>query len=95
MIKAIAHDTVDAVQKGNKQIVTTFVKHEGLAETILQAIESQTKFAKEVVDSTVDNFVAFNTLLSNKEFAKEFISAYGFDKFVPITGEKTASKKAK
>ena len=53
MIKSFAHDTVDAVQKSNKQIVTTFVKHEGLADTLIQTIESQTKFTKEIVDSTI------------------------------------------
>ena len=90
MIKSIAHDTVDAVQKGNKQIVTTFVKHEGLADTMIQVIESQTKFTKDVVNSTVDNFVAFSTLFTNKDFGKELVSAYGLDKFVPVaTSKKT------
>lgn len=95
MIKAIAHDTVDAVQKGNKQFVTTFVKHEGLADTMIQVIESQTKFTKDVVDTTVDSFVAFGTLFTNKEFGKELVSAYGLDKFAPIPVAKAASKKAK
>lgn len=95
MIKSFAHDTVDAVQKSNKQIVTTFVKHEGLADTLIQTIESQTKFTKEIVDSTINNFVAFNTLFTSKEFGKELVSAYGLDKFVPVMPAKAASKKAK
>lgn len=95
MIKSFAYDTVEAVQKGNKQIVTTFVKHEGLADTMIQVIESQTKFTKDVVDSTIDNIVAFNSLFTNKDFGKELVSAYGLDKFVPTTSAKAASKKAK
>jgi len=95
MIKSIAHDTVDMVQKGNKQIVTTFVKHEGLANTMIQTIESQTKFTKDVVNTTIDTFASFGTLFTNKEFGKELVSAYGLDKFVPTTSAKAASKKAK
>jgi hypothetical protein len=93
MIKSFAHDTVDMVQKGNKQIVTTFVKHEGLADTMIQVIESQTKFTKDVVDSSIDTFASFTTLFTNKEFGKELVSSYGLDKFVPTTS--TSSKKAK
>lgn len=95
MIKSFAYDTVDMVQKGNKQIVTTFVKHEGLADTMIQTIESQTKFTKSVVDSTIDTFASFTTLFTNKDFGKELVSAYGLDKFVPITSATSASKKAK
>jgi len=95
MIKAFAHDTVDMVTKGNKQIVTTFVKHEGLADTLIQTIESQTKFTKDLVDSTIDNIVAFNSLFANKEFGKELVSSYGLDKFVPSMPAKAASKKTK
>jgi hypothetical protein len=83
------------VTKGNKQIVTTFVKHEGLADTMIQTIESQTKFTKEVVDTSIDAFVKFNTLFTNKDFGKELVSAYGLDKFVPIMSDKAESKKAK
>jgi hypothetical protein len=95
MIKSFAYDTVDAVQKSNKQMVTTFVKHEGLADTMIQTIESQTKFTKNLVDTTVDSFVAFGTLFANKDFGKELVSAYGLDKFVPTTTAQAASKKAK
>ena len=95
MIKSFAYDTVDMVTKGNKQIVTTFIKHEGLADTMIQTIESQTKFTKDLVDSTIDNIVAFNTLFTNKDFGKELVSAYGLDKFVPTATAQAASKKAK
>lgn len=95
MIKSFAYDTVDAVQKSNKQVVTTFVKHEGLADTLIQTIESQAKFTKDVVDSSIDAFVSFNTLFTNKNFGKELVSAYGLDKFVPAMPAKAASKKAK
>jgi hypothetical protein len=83
------------VTKSNKQIVTTFVKHEGLADTMIQVIETQTKFTKDIVDSTVDTFTSFTTLFTNKEFGKELVSAYSLEKFVPTTFAKAASKKAK
>jgi hypothetical protein len=37
----------------------------------------------------------FSTFLTKKEFAKELVEAYGFDKFVPAMPAKAASKKAK
>ena len=97
MIKSFAHDAVDAVQKTKLQFISTFVKHEGLAETLTKYIQAQTEYTKSALNTNIDAITDFGLAITNKDFAKEIISAYGFDKFVPtVTGKtvKAASKKA-
>ena len=48
MIKSVAHDAVDFVQKAQLQYVTTFVKHEGLQETLTKYVEAQTQNTKSI-----------------------------------------------
>jgi hypothetical protein len=93
MIKSFAHDTVDAVQKGKLQFVSTFVKHDGLAETMTNFINAQTQYTKSVLSTNIDTLMDFGTFFTKKDFAKELVSAYGFDKFVPTVS--ATSKKAK
>lgn len=95
MIKSFAHNTVDAVQKGKLQFVSTFVKHEGLAETMTNFVNAQSQYTKSVLDTNIDTLLDFSTFLTKKDFAKELVEAYGFDKFVPTMPAKAASKKAK
>ena len=95
MIKSFAHDAVDAVQKAKLQFVSTFVKHEGLAETMTKFVEAQSQYTKSALSTNIDAMMDFSTFLTKKEFAKELVEAYGFDKFVPTVAAKAASKKAK
>lgn len=95
MIKSFAHDTVDLLQNGNKKIVSTFVKHEGLADTMTKFIDNQTAYTKSIVDTNIDVVLSFGSLLTKKDFVKELAEAYNLDKFMPATSAKAASKKAK
>jgi hypothetical protein len=95
MIKSFAHDAVDTVQKAKLQFVSTFVKHEGLAETMNKFVEAQSNYTKSALSTSIDTMMDFSTFLTKKEFAKELVEAYGFDKFVPAMPAKAASKKAK
>jgi len=98
MIQSFTHDAVDAVQKGKLQFVSAFVKHEGLAETMTKFVEAQTEYTKSVLDTNIDTMLNFGTLITKKDFVKDLISSYGFDKFVPAmptAPAKSASKKAK
>jgi hypothetical protein len=95
MIQSFAHDAVDAVQKGKLQFVSAFIKHEGLADTMTKFVEAQTEYTKSVLDTNIDTMTNFGTLITKKDFVKDLISSYGFDKFVPTTPAKSASKKAK
>ena len=89
MIKSLAHDVIDTVQKGKQEFVTTFVKHEGLADAMNQFVTAQSEYTKQAIDTGVDCFTSFNALFTNKEFAKEVATAYGLEKFMP------AKKKSK
>ena len=96
-MQSFTHDAVDAVQTGKLQFVSAFVKHEGLADTMTKFIEAQTEYTKSVLDTNIDTMMNFGTLITKKDFVKDLISSYGFDKFVPtkpITPAKSASKKA-
>jgi N-methylhydantoinase B/oxoprolinase/acetone carboxylase alpha subunit len=93
MIKSFAHDAVDAVQKAKLQFVSTFVKHEGLAETMTKFVEAQSQYTKSALSTNIDAMMDFSMALTKKDFAKELVSAYGFDKFVPTVS--ATSKKAK
>ena len=93
MIKSLAHDTIDMVQKGKQQFVTTFVKHDSLADTMNKFIEAQSQYTKQSFDTFTDCILDFGILFAKKDFAKEVATAYGLDKFVPAA--QAASKKAK
>ena len=61
-------------------------------------VEAQTEYTKSVLDTNIDTMLNFCTLITKKDFVKDLISSYGFDKFVPnitTTPAKSASKKAK
>lgn len=92
MIKSFAHDTVDLIQNGNKKIVSTFVKHEGLAETLTTFIDNQTTYTKSIVDTNIDVILNFGTLVTKKDFAKELVEAYNLDKFFPNNTTSTVKK---
>jgi hypothetical protein len=78
---------IDTVQTGKKQIVSTFVKHETLADTINKFVDAETAYTKALFD----NMTGFYSLLTNKDFAKEVAET-----FTPsFTTTKAASKKAK
>lgn len=98
MIKSFAHDAVDAVQKTKLQFISTFVRHEGLQETLTKYVEAQSQYTKSALNTNIDALTDISLALVKKDFAKEIISAYGFDKFVPVAPTKVAkaaSKKAK
>lgn len=95
MIKSFAHDAVDAVQKTKLQFVSTFVKHDGLAETMTKFVEAQSNYTKSALSTSIDTMMDFSMFFTKKDFAKEIVSAYGLDKFVPTTSARAASKKAK
>lgn len=88
MIKGIAHDLVDAVQHGKKQFVTTFVKHEDVANTMNKFIDTQSQYTKQAFDAGFDCLTGFGMMMSRKGFIQEVVSAYGLDNFAPDIAKK-------
>jgi len=89
MFNTITHSTIDMVQTGKKQIVSTVVKHETLADTINKFVDAETAYTKALFDNTFNTMTGFYSLLTSKDFAKEVTET-----FVPsFTATKAASKK--
>lgn len=91
MLNTITHTAIDTVQTGKKQIVSTIVKHETLADTINKFVDAETAYTKALFDNTINTMTGFYSLISSKDFAKEVTET-----FTPsFTATKAASKKAK
>lgn len=91
MFNTITSTAIDSVQTGKKQIVSTFVKHETLADTINKFVDAETAYTKALFDNSINTVTGFYNLFTNKDFAKEVAET-----FTPsFTTTKAASKKAK
>jgi len=76
MFNTITNTAIDAVQTGKKQFVTTFVRHESLANTINKFVDAETAYTKSLFDNTVSTLTDFYTLFSSKDFVKEVAEFY-------------------
>ena len=76
MFNTITNTAIDAVQTGKKQVVTTFVRHESLANTINKFVDAETAYTKSLFDNTVSTLTDFYTLFSSKDFVKEVSALY-------------------
>jgi len=54
MIKTFANITIDHIQDGKKQFVSTFVRHKDLAEPMNTFVEKQREYTKAFVASLID-----------------------------------------
>lgn len=91
MFNTITHSAIDMVQTGKKQIVSTVVKHETLADTINKFVDAETAYTKAIFDNTINTMTGFYSLVTSKDFAKEVAET-----FTPsFTTTTAASKKTK
>lgn len=68
MITAIANTMIDAIQEGKKTFVSTFVKHDPLAQVLEQFVDAQTKYTKEAVATSIDVATKLAKLTTTKEY---------------------------
>ena len=61
---------IDAIQDGKKTFVNTFVKDESFKTELIKLVDSQTKFAKGSVQSSLDIAQAFVKNASNAFYKK-------------------------
>jgi predicted patatin/cPLA2 family phospholipase len=54
MFKLFTDSTIDMVQASKKVAIDTFVKHEALAKTLTNFVDTQTEYTKKVVDNTLN-----------------------------------------
>lgn len=53
MLNQIANQGIDAIQSANKQLITTFVQHAGLAKVLNGFVEAQALYTKSAIDAGI------------------------------------------
>ena len=76
MFNTIAHNAIDTVQAGKKQIINTIVKHEAVAESINKFVDAETAYTKAFVENIISVANEFQTLITKKDFAKEVAATF-------------------
>ena len=72
MLNTFAYAAVDAVQSTKKQFVTTFVKHEGVSDTLIGFIDAQEKSTKDAIDAGLGAFASLSAIMSDKTLCTNF-----------------------
>lgn len=70
--------TIDAVQTGKKNFVTTFVTNETVKEAMISFIDAQTAYTKEAVKASTN---AFTTVAKETVSAIQNASKFDYAKF--------------
>lgn len=68
MFTTFANTAIDAVQTSKKIAVDTFVKHEGLAKSLNQFVDSQTEYTKKAVETGFTTATSITSIFSDKSF---------------------------
>lgn len=45
---------IDSFQNGKKQLVNTFVQHDGIKQALVEFVDTQTAYTKSAVDATLE-----------------------------------------
>lgn len=81
---------VDAIQTAKKQIVTTFVQHEGLAKILNGFVDAQTAYTKSAVEAGTKAASEITGVLSDRTPYVQMM-----EKFAPYFPTATSAKKSK
>lgn len=80
---------IDSVQTSKKIFVDTFVKHEALAKSLNEFVDTQTEYTKKAVDATVNAGKNVYTTVTDSTFYTDSL------KTVQETVSQFTSKKSK
>ena len=75
MIKTLINSAVDTIQTSKKMFVDTFVKHEELAKSLNEFVDTQTDYTKQAIDASVKAGTNVYNTLTDKEFYTETFKA--------------------
>lgn len=75
MFKTLIHTTVDTIQTSKKIFVDTFVKHEGLAKSLNEFVDTQTDYTKQAFDASVKAGTNVYNTITDKAFYTETLQA--------------------
>lgn len=81
---------VDAIQTAKKQIVTTFVQHEGLAKILNGYVDAQTAYTKSAIEASTKAASEITGVLSDRTPYVQMM-----EKFAPYFPTATSTKKSK
>lgn len=75
--------TIDAVQTGKKQFVTTFVTNDKVKTALVDFIDAQSDYTKKATKVAQDTFsrIAQESLAQTKELVNEY-SKFDYNKFL-------------
>lgn len=91
MFNAFAYSAVDSIQSGKKQVIDTFVTHDGIKKTLNDFVDAQTSYTKAAIDSGIQTATSLGIIMSSQKFFDEITET--FKKFVPSYENTTKSKK--
>ena len=86
---------IDAVQNGKKQIVKTFVQHEGIKTALNEFIDGQTSYTKSAVKVATDvgQRLYEESTKAFSEVARQDYTKFDYTKFFKVPGATTTAKK--
>ena len=88
MINTYINTAVDAIQTSKKMFVDTFVKHEGLAKTLNEFVDTQTDYTKQAIDASVKAGTNVYNTITDKAFYTEALKT-AQDAVTQFTGKKS------
>ena len=68
MIKTYINTAIDTIQTSKKMFVDTFVKHEALAKSLNEFVDTQTDYTKKAFDASVETGSEVYKTLTDKSF---------------------------
>ena len=89
MIKTYIHSAIDTIQTSKKMFVDTFVKHEALAKSFNEFVDTQTDYTKKAFDASVETGTKVYNAITDKTFYTDALKA------VQETATQFVSKKSK
>lgn len=68
LVESCLSTTVDTVQTAKKIAVDTFVKHEGLSQTLTDFVDAQTEYTKKAIDTGMKTGTNVYNVITTKAF---------------------------
>lgn len=75
MFDIFAKTAVDSIQSAKKIAVDTFVKHEGLAKSLNEFVDTQTEYTKQAIDASIKAGTNVYNAITDKSFYTDTVKA--------------------
>lgn len=68
MFKTLINTAVDTIQTSKKMFVDTVIKHEGLAKSLNEFVDTQTDYTKQAIDASIKAGTNVYNTITDKSF---------------------------